>query len=436
MNWPTYAQYRAVETQWLGQVPDHWATRSPKTLFALHREPAHPEDRQLTASQSDGVVYQDEYMEARGARVVQVIEGQAGLKHVAAGDFVISLRSFQGGIEYSPVAGKISPAYTILTPGHEVVHGYFVHLLKSGGFVQELRSTSNQLRDGQSLGLEHFAQVRVPVPPHSEQVAIADFLDCETARIDALIGKQEQLIATLREDRAATVTQAVTKGLDPDAEMKDSGDLASPVHWKQVPLKRVASVQTGLTLGRTVDPEAAVSLPYLRVANVQAGQVDLSHITTVEIDQSEVARYLLRPGDVLMTEGGDIDKLGRGCMWQGEIDPCLHQNHVFSVRCSSTLDARFLVYLLDTMPARNYFMLTAKKTTNLASTNSTTLGRFTFALPSAAEQASIVSFLDDRCGKIDALIDKSTEMIETLREYRSAMITDAVTGKIDVRGAA
>ncbi|WP_428202505.1 hypothetical protein [Dietzia natronolimnaea] len=136
-----------------------------------------------------------------------------------------------------------------------------------------------------------------------------------------------------------------------------------------------------------------------------------------------------------MTEGGDIDKLGRGCLWQGEIDPCLHQNHVFAVRCFDILDARFLVYLLDTAPAREYFTLTARKTTNLASTNSTTLGRFSFPLPPIAEQTAIVDFLDERCSKIDSLIDKSTEMIETLREFRAALITNAVTGKIDVREA-
>lgn len=203
MNWAPYAQYRAVDTAWLGQVPDHWETRNPKSLFRLRREPAHADDRQLTASQSDGVVYQDEYMESRGTRVVQVIEGQAGLKHVAAGDFVISLRSFQGGIEYSAAAGKISPAYTILEPLFEADHRYFAHLLKSDGFIQELRSTSNQLRDGQSLGIEHFAQVRVPLPPKSEQHEIGGFLDRETAKIDALIDKQEQLIATLREESDA-----------------------------------------------------------------------------------------------------------------------------------------------------------------------------------------------------------------------------------------
>ncbi|MGI9587467.1 MAG: restriction endonuclease subunit S [Dietzia maris] len=274
------------------------------------------------------------------------------------------------------------------------------------------------------------------VPPIEQQRVIADFLDRETAKIDALIAKQEQLIASLREDRAATITHAVTKGLDSHGGISSSNHQGPPTHWTQdVPLKRLAEVQTGLTLGRAVPPETTVTLPYLRVANVQVGRVDLTEVTEVEIDRSEVPRYRLRAGDVLMTEGGDIDKLGRGCLWQGKIDPCLHQNHVFAVRCFDNLDARFLVYLLDTAPAREYFTLTAKKTTNLASTNSTTLGRFSFPLPPIAEQETIVDFLDERCSKLDTLIDKSAEIIDTLREYRSALITNAVTGQIDVRSA-
>lgn len=439
MTWAAYPAYRDSRVQWLGALPEQWEVRNPKTLFVRHREPAYEGDRQLTASQADGVVYQDEFMEGRGARVVQVIEGQAGLKHVSAGDFVISLRSFQGGIEFSAVSGKISPAYTVLTPRPEAHKPYFTYLLKSQGFIQELRSTSNQLRDGQSLGMEHFAQVPVPLPPLDEQAAIAQVLDVETAKIDALIVKQERLMATLREDRTATITDSVTNGLDPTVDMVQPHNSELPVcpeHWTpQISLKRLAEVQTGLTLGKSVDPVEAVDVPYLRVANVQTSGVKLDEVKTVAVHRSELSRYLLRNGDVLMTEGGDIDKLGRGCLWSGEITPCIHQNHVFAVRCNDTLSSAFLVYLLDTAVARNYFFMTAKKTTNLASTNSTTLGAFTFSLPPRAEQDEIVGHLDERCAGLDALINKANAVIEVLREYRAALITDAVTGKIDVRGA-
>lgn len=244
---------------------------------------------------------------------------------------------------------------------------------------------------------------------------------------------------TLREDRTATITHAVTKGLDRSVDLVQPHNSALPTcpsHWTaQIHLKRLAEVQIGVTLGKSVDPAEAVEVPYLRVANVQTSGVDLNEVKTVAVHRSELSRYLLNGGDVLMTEGGDIDKLGRGCIWSGEISPCIHQNHVFAVRCKDTLSSAFLVYLLDTAVARNYFFMTAKKTTNLASTNSTTLGAFTFSLPPRAEQDKIVRHLNERCERLDALIAKANAVIEVLREYRSALITDAVTGKIDVREA-
>jgi type I restriction enzyme S subunit len=207
------------------------------------------------------------------------------------------------------------------------------------------------------------------------------------------------------------------------------GDLRAG--WTATPLKRIASVQTGLTLGKAVEPEDAIELPYLRVANVQAGGLDLSEVKTVALDRADALRHQLRPGDVLMTEGGDIDKLGRGCLWNGEIAPCLHQNHVFAVRCSADLSNRFLVYILESPPARDYFYMTAKQTTNLASTNSTTLGNFTLALPPLPVQWKIVDHLDAKCIEVDALIAKQEQLIATLREDRTATITHVVTKGLD-----
>ena len=139
-----------------------------------------------------------------------------------------------------------------------------------------------------------------------------------------------------------------------------------------------------MTLGKAVGADA-VELPYLRVANVQVGYVDLSEVKTVEVERDAVVRHSLCAGDVLMTEGGDLDKLGRGALWFGSVDPCLHQNHVFAVRCRPTLDSRWLVYVLDAPDARQYFIRTAEKTTNLASTNSTVVGGLPIRVPCSGD---------------------------------------------------
>jgi len=426
------------ELSWIGKVPSNWDV-VPLKYATTYNDGVLPE--------STDPDVEINYVEISD---VSAIDGIHNCTRVAfgrapsrarrvalPGDVLVStvrtyLRAI-GSVAEGPLIA--STGFTVLRAGPMVTSGYLRYVCLSGPFVESVIARSTGV-SYPAINSSDLVRTLVAIPPIPAQQAVSDFLDRETAKIDALIDKQEQLIATLREDRAATITHAVTKGLDSCGGISSSEDQGAPSHWtKGVPLKRLAEVQTGLTLGRSVSSETAVTIPYLRVANVQVGRVDLTEVTEVAIDRSEVARYRLRAGDVLMTEGGDIDKLGRGCLWQGEIDPCLHQNHVFAVRCSDNLDARFLVYLLDTASAREYFTLTAKKTTNLASTNSTTLGRFSFPVPPIAEQKAIVRFLDERCSKIDALIGKSTEMIETLREYRSALITNAVTGNIDVREA-
>lgn len=167
-----------------------------------------------------------------------------------------------------------------------------------------------------------------------------------------------------------------------------------PKEWKRVPLHTVAEIRTGLAKGKQglIDP---VELPYLRVANVQDGHFNLEEVKTIQVERSAVARYSLQPGDVLMTEGGDFDKLGRGAVWQAPIAPCLHQNHVFAVRPSAgILHSTFLAALSSSRYGRTYFESCAKRSTNLASINSSQLKDFPVLLPTYAEQRGIARVLD------------------------------------------
>ena len=151
-----------------------------------------------------------------------------------------------------------------------------------------------------------------------------------------------------------------------------------------------------------------VERPYLRVANVQAGRLDLAKVTTIRVPREEAARSTLQPGDVLMTEGGDIDKLGRGCVWHGEIPECLHQNHVFAVRPRpGDLLPGYLVAVMGSPHGRTYFQVTAKQTTNLAATNSTTLGNLPLPLPSIDEQAGILAWVDEVTHPLEMAIQRA-----------------------------
>ncbi|MEV6256883.1 restriction endonuclease subunit S [Nocardia sp. NPDC051911] len=261
-------------------------------------------------------------------------------------------------------------------------------------------------------------KVTIPRPPLNEQRAIADFLDHETAQIDTLVAKQEEFVALLRERRLSQTADVLAALGEPDTQ-----------------LRRVARIQTGVTLSGDGNPSFPL-WPYLRVANVQMGHVDLTEVKEIHLSAREAAASMLRPGDVLMTEGGDIDKLGRGTVWDGRISPMIHQNHVFAVRADpAMLVPEYLARLLDSPTAREYFYRTAKKTTNLASTNKTIVGRLPMRVPSIREQHAAVDDLDEQTARIDALIARAQEHISLAKERRAALITAAVTGQFDVHTA-
>lgn len=204
------------------------------------------------------------------------------------------------------------------------------------------------------------------------------------------------------------------------------------VPWPVVRLKYRAEIQSGLTLGKDYGNRELVERPYLRVANVQSGFLDLSEITTVWVPPGDAPAYELRAGDVLMTEGGDADKLGRGYVWEGQIDGCLHQNHVFAVRPDKgRLEPHYLALVMTSEYGRDYFTRTAHQTTNLASTNSTKLGDLPVPLPPLAMQASLVSSVAGRTEHLDELIGAKNRMLDLLREKRQALVTRLVTRGLD-----
>lgn len=190
--------------------------------------------------------------------------------------------------------------------------------------------------------------------------------------------------------------------------------------YELVRLGYVARLQNGLTVDAKRDVTGdVVTSPYLRVANVQAGSLDLESVTEITVPRSVAQRSTLRPGDVLMTEGGDLDKLGRGTVWQGELDRCLHQNHIFAVRPDAQrLSGRFLAYVTQSLYGRHYFESTGTRTTNLASTNSSKIQSFPLPLPPLDEQRRIADFLDAETARIDALAAAMNSQDLALKQRR------------------
>jgi len=436
MSFPRYPAYKPSGVEWLGEVPEHWDVLQSRRMFKARREAAKEGAIMLTASQKYGMIPQAEFVEREGRRVVEVIQGKDNLIQVEPDDFVISMRSFQGGLEWCRFSGSTSFHYVPVTPIKHVMPCFFAHLLKSDKYISALRSTTNLIRDGQEIRYSNFVQVPLPIIPVSEQIAIASFLDRETAKIDALIAEQQRLIELLQEKRQAVITQAVTKGLNPDAPMKDSGVEwlgEVPEHWRVSPLKHLATIQTGIAKGKDLEDMETIDVPYLRVANVQDGYLILDEVHLLAVPVASIDRYLLNEGDVLMNEGGDFDKLGRGCIWSGEIAPCVHQNHVFAVRPYS-VSGEWLNAYTTSKAANSYFISRSKQSTNLASISSTNLMGLPVPLPPAEEARETLGRLNQLINEIDDLKHSAIQAIALLQERRSALISAAVTGQIDVRG--
>lgn len=204
-----------------------------------------------------------------------------------------------------------------------------------------------------------------------------------------------------------------------------------PEDWNCVSLEEVAYVQTGLAKNQKNNLQNPIELPYLRVANVQDNYLDLREVKTISVERSNIGRYLLKYGDVLFTEGGDFDKLGRGTIWRNELERCLHQNHIFAVRCNTEyLNRNFLAALSSSQIGRRYFILNSKQSTNLASINSTQLKKFPLPLPNLLEQNKIAGVLNTW----DAIIDQTHKLIAAKKNRKKALIQHLLTGKTRLPG--
>jgi type I restriction enzyme S subunit len=272
----------------------------------------------------------------------------------------------------------------------------------------------------------------VAFPRQEEQQRIAAYLDASCAAIDAAMAAKRRQLETLDALRRSIIQCAVTRGISARVALESTGNAwmeQIPHGWKLVCLKRIAEIQGGLTLGKQYEGPL-IERPYLRVGNVQDGHLDLADVSVIELPASVAAGVELRPNDVLMTEGGDLDKLGRGYLWKGEIAGCLHQNHIFAVRCFlHKLKPTFLAYVTAARYGRDYFEATGKKTTNLANTNTTKVGEFPIPLPPLAEQEAICIYLDEKLAELKRLVVGIESQIATLIAYRKSLIHECVTGQ-------
>lgn len=320
--------------------------------------------------------------------------------------------------------GLGSTEFIVLSPRPFTVPRFLYHLACS----HEVRGRAAARMEGstgrQRVPDEVFTKrLLVPLPDPDEQAAIARILDA----VDMALERTRAAVERARELDHTLLHDLFENGLRPTR----GGSGKHPPTWTIRRVDEVAEVGSGITLGKDVSGFKSVELPYLRVANVQDGHLDLSTIKTVRVRADEIWSYRLEVGDVLMTEGGDIDKLGRGTIWEGQIPDCLHQNHIFRIRPNrKLLEPGFYALVVESDIAKRYFNRVAKRTTNLASTNKTQVRAFRFPVPpTVEEQQEIVHVMKASKTTIASLVAKQV----ALAELKKSLMHDLLTGRVRVR---
>ena len=428
-----YPAYKPSGVEWLGEIPSHWEVTRADSLFRYEKiqiEPSTISERSvfhysIPAIQQTGngtfespADIDSAKLQVFGRRVlVSKLNPRKGVVLVAEEKSVPTICS----TEFVPLEPRACDL------------GWAYRLLSSEPTRQRLAAVvRSATRSHQRAEVSEVLKMWHGVPPSSEQRAIAAFLDRETAKIDALISKKERLIELLREKRIALISHAVTKGLDPDAPMKDSGIEwlgEIPTHWEVAGVKHHYTVQLGKMLQNAPYTPDDVEVPYLRAVHVQWFDVQTTDPPTMWASQKEVETFGIAEGDLLVCEGGEGGRCG---VVESNVDGYIIQNALHRVRPRERSRNDFLQYTLSTVTATGWFDAINERAT-IAHFTGEKFNALKIPMPPLPEQRAITALLDHETAKLDGLVAKVEEAIARLKEFRIALISAAVTGRIDVR---
>lgn len=430
----TNSKLKDSNIEWLGKIPSNWNLIKGKYLFTLRTTKGNTKQVELLSpTQEYGVIPQKLYEKLTGMRPVKLKSNTDlnQMKSIYKGDFCISLRSFQGGFEYSNYDGIVSPAYQVFYPSKQVNRNYFKYLFKDKSFIQKLNSYTMSLRDGKNIAFSDFGNTYLPFPALDEQNKIADFLDKKVSQIDNLSKNIQQEITDLEDYRKSIIVKAVTKGLNPDVPMKDSGIPwigKMPKNWK---LERVKLITTSLNKGISPNYIIAKGTPIITQATFSQGYLNFHNIKygsdPFELNQ----KGQVKSEDILFaTTGGGVlgkvffvDQIKKGYLASADVCIIRTNNKVFS--------SKLLYYIFSI----NYNLFNGLMATG--STNQIHLNMFQFknmhipVMPKT-DQKKILKFIDQKASKINKLIDKKNKILDFLNQYKQSIIYEYVTGKKQV----
>jgi type I restriction enzyme S subunit len=429
-----YPEYKDSALPWLGKIPSHWTEKRAKYFFReVDERSTTGEEQLMSVSHKTGVT-------PRKSNVTMFkAESNIGHKICRVDDLAINtLWAWMSALGVSRYTGLVSPAYGVyrqIDPNN-FNSEYVDYLLRTPAYATEYRCLSTGITSSR-LRLYPIDFLRIPLvqPPRDEQDAIVRFLKHLDVLVRQFIRNRRRLIEVLTEQKQAIINRAVTRGLDPNVKLKPSGvdwlgDV--PEHWTVTPLR----LRYDQCLGKMVDSKQFTGknlIPYLRNIDVQWDRVNTSNLPVIDIETHERDRFLVREGDLLVCEGGDV---GRSAFWRGELGTCAFQKALHRLR---PLDqkrdcARFLFYGLYLASKLGVFAADGSENT-IAHLTGVKLRAHRFAFPPVEEQIAIAEELDLACATIDTAIKIATEEIDQIKDYRRRLIADIVSGSLDVRGA-
>ena len=438
-NLKPYPVTKDSSVRWLGEVPKHWDIFQLRHVLRRRTARNRPDLPLLSIVREEGVILRDRTTEDENHNYIP--DDLSNYRVVHAGEFAVNkMKAWQGSYGVSNHDGIVSPAYFVFEVSR-VETDFFHTAIRSRAYVPAFARASDGVRIGQwDLAESRMRQIRFLLPPPVEQEAIVRFLDHADQRIRRYIRAKQKLIALLEEHKQTVIRQAVTGQIDiltnqPYTAYKPSGVAwlgNVPVHWEVAALRHRYSQR----LGKMLDSKRITgnhSLPYLRNTDVQWDQINIEDLPTMDIRPDQYDRYTVQQGDLLVCEGGEV---GRCALWSGGLTRCGFQKalHRLRPRNASRDVPRFMYYTLRTAVAGNAFKDGHLST--IAHLTGDKLRAHRFPFPPIAEQESLASFLDAVSKQADRTISHTRREIELMREYRTRLVADLVTGKLDAREAA
>ena len=361
-------------------------------------------------------------------------------KRICKGDLVYNkMRMWQGAVGIAPAEGRVSTAYVVCQPIRDLIPDFFEYLYRTPLYItQSFRFSYGGCKDQYCLYPKDFKNIYTIFPPKQEQAQIVNFLDRKAQQIDELIHLKERRIELLHEQRTALINQAVTKGLDPNVEMKPSGvewigDICE--HWEIKKLKHI--VQGGLTNGLFKKKDQFGSgVKLINVTDMYQDDflVKFEELGRVEAKPHEIETYAVEPGDIFFVRSSlKLEGVAASACITDVPEPTVFECHLVRLQpCPTQILFRYLINYLNSTHTRQR-LITLANTVTMTTIAQPKLASIEVTLPPLSEQRIIVDFLDRKTKQIDELIATEQRKIELLQEYRQSLISEAVTGKIDVR---